>query len=771
MAERPAAARGDSSPTALQTLGFYSRHFLVWLSLALVAYWAWLDHKILIAFEQRSWQLPARIYAAPLEIHRGLRLSPEAFARVLVELGYRAVREPSSPGQFVQHAQEFSIRTRGFVFADGPEAARALTVRFAAGQVGEITEQASHAEIGIARFEPLEIGRINLLQFEDRVLLGARELPPTFIRILLAVEDRRFYRHIGVDWLGIVRALWVNFRAGGIAQGGSTLTQQLIKNLYLERERTLSRKFNETLMALSLERHYSKNEILETYVNEVFLGQDGNRAIHGFGLAAKYYFGRPLNELSIPEAALLVGLVRGPSRYNPTKFPERALARRNVVLGILQEAAVISVAERDAFRALPLGLQTGSATASNRYAGFLDLVRRQLQRDYQVADLQTAGLKVFTTLDIIAQLAAEAAINQVLPSLEHGRTRAAHPLEAAAVITDARTADIKALIGGRNFISGGFNRALDAQRQIGSLIKPFVYLTALAQLPGFNVASQLNDAPRTWSDHGKEWAPKNYDGKYFGAVHAQDALAHSLNLATVDLGFRIGPQAVRKTLNRCGFNGEIPQYPALFLGAMEMSPYDITQLYQVIANDGFRIPLRSVSAVIDSHNQPIKRYALHVERVVDAASVFLVRYLLTRVVEFGTARAVAHDFAEHLPLAGKTGTTNDARDSWFVGFSGEDLAAVWIGRDDNASAGLTGAAGALKVWSEIMKRIGVRPISMDPPPTVEWHWVTADGHALSAPGCAGALWVPLNLDHLPASVESCPEVPTIAAPQPLPFGQ
>jgi penicillin-binding protein 1B len=391
-----------------------------------------------------------------------------------------------------------------------------------------------------------------------------------------------------------------------------------------------------------------------------------------------------------------------------------------------------------------------------RYGAFLDLVKRQLKRDYRQSDLRTAGLKVFTTLDIVVQSAAEVATRRTLEALEKERPRQQGSLQASTIVVDARTADIRAMVGGRDHRGGEFNRALDAHRQIGSLIKPFIYLTALERLPEFNVASRLSDRPGSWpAGDGRTWTPGNYDGKYFGDIAAETALARSLNLATVRLGFQVGIESVRETLKRLGVEGVIPHFPSLFLGALELTPYEVTQLYQVFANDGFRIPLRAIHAVVDSDNEPIRRYGLKVEPVVNAADAFLVRYLLTRVVDGGTARRVASTFPHGLPLAGKTGTTNDARDSWFAGFTGNDLVTTWIGRDDNQPIGLTGASGALRVWLDLVGRLGAVPVEMDLPPEVEWHWLTPDGSALVPAGCQGALRVPVNVNHLPSGSMPC----------------
>ena len=743
------------------TLVFALKHLGIWCLLAVVAYWAWLDHEVIGKFQARRWDLPTRIYAAPLELYVGLTSSPAKVGEMLAALGYRRVREPTGPGQYQPGEQSVNLHSRGFVFWDGAEQPRAVSVRFAGGKVSAITPGDGGAEIGLLRLDPPEIGRIHASSFEDRLLLSVAELPAFFTRALIAVEDRRFEEHIGVDWLGIVRAMWVNLRRGGIQQGGSTLTQQLVKNLFLTRERTVTRKLNEAMMAISIERAYSKREILETYVNEVFLGQDGIRAVHGFGLAAQYYFGRPLSELGVAEQALLIGMIRGPSHYNPYKHPERALARRNDVLLRLQNSGLLTPGQADRLRAVPLALREGTWRGRGRYSAFLDLLRRQLKREYREADLQTAGLKIFTTLDIGVQHAAEKAVLDGIAALERARPASKNKLQAALVISDPQAGDIKALIGDRGGAPGGFNRALDAKRQIGSLMKPFVYLAALAQPTRFNVLSELQDEARTYrSDTGKIWAPKNYDGEYHGPVSMQDALARSLNLATLDLGFKVGIPTVTATLRKFGYKGSMPNYPALFLGAIDMPPYEVAQLYQTIANDGFRSPLRAIRAIVDANNTPLQRYGLKIERVVDAPTAFLTRYLLTQVVERGTARSLAAIMPAALPLAGKTGTSDDARDSWFVGFGSDLLGVAWVGRDDNKPADLTGATGALRIWTETMRAVGISPVNMEPPPNVEWHRLTADGRALSGAGCPGGVLAPVNIEHLPQTVQSCaPQVP------------
>ncbi|MGE3773560.1 MAG: penicillin-binding protein 1B [Gammaproteobacteria bacterium] len=759
-------ADADDTPTrgtlasVLARALFAAKHLAIWCVLVFVAYWAWLDHQVIGKFQRRRWDLPGRIYAAPMELYAGLHATPAQVVEMLGVLGYRRVREPAGAGQFRHEGNRLLVYTRGFVFWDGAEAAQIADIRFTGGRVGAIT-RSEGGEIGVLRFDPPEIGRIHATTFEDRLLLSAAELPAFFTRALIAVEDRRFEEHIGVDWLGILRAMWVNLTRGGIEQGASTLTQQLVKNLFLTRERTLTRKLKEAMMAISIERAYGKREIFETYVNEVFLGQDGNRAIHGFGLAAQFYFGRPLAELGVAEQALLIGMIRGPSLFNPFKHPERALARRNEVLQRLATSGLLTQAQADGLRKAPLVLREGAWRGRAHYAAFLDLLRRQLKREYREEDLQTAGLKIFTTLDVRVQLAAEKAVADGVAALEKARPASKNQLQAALVVADPQSGDIKALIGDRRGAPGGFNRALDAKRQIGSLMKPFVYMTALARPQQFNVLTSLEDEPRTYTTpNGKQWTPQNYDRQFHGPVPLQDALAKSLNLATLDLGFRLGIPAVTSTLRKFGYAGTTPNYPSLFLGAIDMTPYEVAQVYQAIANDGFRSPLRAIRAVVDTHNTPLQRYGLKIEHVVDAPTAFLTRYLLTRVVERGTARSLAATLPDALPLAGKTGTSDDARDSWFVGFGSDLLGVAWVGHDDNKPAGLTGATGALRIWTDTLKASGISPVNMEPPPNVEWHRLTGDGRALAAVTCPGAVTVPLNVDFLPQTVESCAPPPS-----------
>ena len=501
-------------------------------------------------------------------------------------------------------------------------------------------------------------------------------------------------------------------------------------------------------MAISLERLYAKAEILEAYMNEIFLGQDGNRAIHGFGLGSRFFFGKSLRDLSLAESATLVGMVKAPSAYNPRRHRVAAKKRRNLVLNLLFEHGVISRQEYADAKAVDV-VARGRSTIRRRDVGaFIDLVRVQLKRDYRQEDLDSAGLNIYTTLDLRVQQAAQHAASVAVGEVEERKNIDRKSLQTALVVIDPRTAEVKSLLGGRAGSQTGFNRALNARRPIGSLVKPFVYLAALEQTERFNVLSILEDeAVSLTAANGEIWAPKNYDGTYHGKVSLRQALIKSYNLATVNLGLEVGVKTVRRRLQALGLERDLGDFPSLLLGAIDLSPVEVTQLYQGIANDGFKVPLRAIRSVADAQNRTLTRYPPRVEQVIDATTAYLVQYLLTGVVAEGTARAVATALNSRLPLAGKTGTSNDGRDSWFAGFGGNYLAVVWVGRDDNGRTGLTGASGALRIWTDLMRQTGITPFRFGRPEHIQWLWATPTGDAIVAENCSGAKRIPLAVPH------------------------
>ena len=562
--------------------------------------------------------------------------------------------------------------------------------------------------------------------------LSPADVPPLLKAGIKLIEDRRFDDHHGVDVWGVLRALWVDLRARRVVQGGSTLTQQLVKNYFLSDEQSFSRKATEAFMAMRLEAHYSKEEILVAYLNEVYLGQDGSRAIHGFGLGSEYFFAKPLTELDAGELALLVGLVKGPSYYDPRKHADRARARRNLVLQEMANARLIDAAAAERAEAAPITLRSPSGMYVPAY---LDLVRRHLKRDYAEADLAAAGLSVYTSLDPRAQAAAERALTSNLTRLDAAsRLRGAH-LEGAVIVAEPNSGDVVAVVGGRELGSDGFNRALDARRPIGSLVKPAVYLTAI-ETGRYNAATLIEDAPIELKlPDGSVWAPQNFEHEVYGMVPMARALAKSMNLATVKLGLELGLPNVVATLQRLGLESTPALNPSLLLGTVEMSPLEVTQVYTSLANGGFRARLRAVRAVLDEQGHPLKRFKVQLEEAAPSAAVYQLDRMLTLVTTHGTGREAAARLPAETIVAGKTGTSSDTRDSWFAGFTGSYLAVTWVGYDDNRVTGLTGAAGALPVWADTLSRLKSASFQPVPPEQVEDRWIGFGDGLETTPGC------------------------------------
>jgi penicillin-binding protein 1B len=692
-------------------------------------------------FEGKRWALPARVYARPLELFADRQLPPEDLISELTALGYQRTAQPEKPGSFARTGDTIRLTTRVFRFWDGAEPAVPVQAVFQRNRLVSLRHAKSGEPLPVARLDPLLIGSIYPAHHEDRILVRLGDVPPLLIKALIAVEDQRFYAHHGIDPWALGRAIWANLRARTMVQGGSTLTQQLVKNFYLQSERRLWRKLQEALIALLLERHYSKDAILEAYLNEIFLGQEGQRAIHGFGLASQFYFGRPVEEVTLPQIALLISLVRGASYYNPRRYADRALTRRNAVLDTLVARGVIDEAEARTAKAAGLGVIPEAPSGVSPYPAFLDLVRRQLRQDYREQDLMSEGLQVFTTLDPRIQEHGQQVLATRLAQLEQQQGLPTGALQGAMVVTRSQDGEVVALTGGRDPLATGFNRALDAVRPIGSLIKPAIYLTALSRPPDYTLVTPLEDQPLRLQSNGQDWIPQNFDHQYHGAVPLYLALAHSYNLATVRLGLAIGIPQVLETVKRLGITRALDTYPSMLLGTMALPPLEVAQMYQTLASGGFRTPLRAVREVLTATGEPLQRYPLTVEQVADPASVFLLTTALQEVVRQGTGRLLSRSFATAMAVAGKTGTTDDLRDSWFAGFTGDYVAVVWLGRDNNLPTGLTGATGALPVWEELMRRVSIQPLRPSPPPEVEFVWIDPQGRRTDAQ-CPGAMTLP-----------------------------
>ncbi len=741
-----------SSRTAKKSAFFTRLSFLVFLVVCIsaVAIWvAYLDVAVRAKFDGKKWAIPARVYAQPLEIYEGLSLRPEEFEAELKALGYQFVKNVQQAGQVSKQGLSYRLKTRGFVFWDKAENSGVYQVQLN----GRVVAGLSGADNLLLRMEPQEIGSIYPNHGEDRVLVRLADIPPLLGETLIAVEDKDFARHFGLSFKGIARAIFANVKAGGLVQGGSTLTQQLVKNFYLSHDRNLWRKVQEAVMSILLEVHYSKAEILEAYLNEVYLGQSGPRAIHGFGLASQHYFNQSLKSLKPHQIALLVGVVKGASYYNPWRSPERTLKRRNLVLNMMAESGLIDQATLTISLKKPLDVTSASQKQFGDYPAFLDLVKRQLQQDYKAEDLQSEGLRIFTTMSPRVQLQTETSVKRQMQRLNNAVSK---DLQAAAMITSVGSGEILAVVGDRNPRYSGFNRVLDAERQIGSLVKPFVYLTALMQDDKYQLMSMIDDSDFSVTlPNGQEWQPKNYSNESHGTLPLYQALALSYNQSTARLGMELGVSNVIRTLQQAGLQKTVEPLPSVLLGALTLSPFDVSHLYHTLAAEGVYTPLRSIRSVLDANNQPLQRYKLISEPRFSPEHSHLMHYALQAVMRTGTGRSAYASLPTDLSVAGKTGTTNEQRDSWFAGYSGDHLGVVWIGKDDNQPTRLTGSSGALTIWRDIFSGMSTRSIAQTAPETIEYYWMDNQTGLRSAEGCDNAQLVPFIQGSQPEEIADC----------------
>jgi penicillin-binding protein 1B len=728
--------RSNSGRSSARKKVFFKRSVLVpLLSVCLIFFLVYLfvlDQRITQRFEGRIWQLPAHVYARPLELYVGKAISIKQLKFELEYLNYQKVEQlPQRAAQYSHWKNVFEIKTRNFIFWDGKEPAHTIRVTIENNTVTKLIDIYSGQNTDLVRFDAGYLTGIFPSHSQDRVLLRLDDVPDMFVKMLLLVEDRRFFTHWGVDPRSIARAMAVNINAGHTVQGGSTLTQQLVKNLFLNQEKKLIRKINEAFMSLLLEFHYDKTLILETYLNEIYLGQDGRRAIHGFGLASEFYFGKALKELTIDEMALIVGMVKGASYYNPKRNPEHALLRRNIVLDTMQTSGLITARQSEKLSGRPV--VTVKHASSGLYPAFIDAVKLQLQQDYQSEDLSSEGLRVFTTLDPYIQFETEQAIKNTLPALAKNKT-----LQAAAVVVSPLNGDVLAVVGDRKPSYKGFNRAINAQRPIGSLIKPVIYLTALENEADYTLASILDDSEFIYKQAKQaDWQPLNYDKKYHGNVTLYESLLNSYNIPAARTGLDVGLDKVVETLVALGAEKHIDAYPSLALGAVNMSPMEVAEIYQSLSANGFRSPLRSVFAVLDKDKQPLERYSLDVESQVKAEAVALINSALIDVTKYGTAKQLSKNLS--IQVAGKTGTSDDFKDSWFAGFSGDIVAVVWTGYDDNQSTFLTGSSGAMKIWQNMIKEFAYKPYKLPEMSHLSKHWIDGKNGLLTEKSCENAV--------------------------------
>ncbi len=704
-----------------------------------VAILIYLDAQIRHRFEGHRWSLPAKVYARPLELYQGYRFAQGQLDYELKQLGYRFVKTSPRVGQVQRTDQGMVIHSRDFRFADGFQEGQQVALNIQDNTVSALTDEQAQ-EVDLFRLEPQLVGGIYPTHNEDRELLRLNDLPNGFIETLVAVEDRAYFTHHGVSFSGILRAMWANLKAGSIVQGGSTLTQQLVKNFYLTDRQSLLRKAIEAPMALLLNLHYSKEEVLEVYLNEVFLGQSGKRAIHGFGLASKFYFGQPLSELKLHQVALLVGMIKGPSYYNPKRHPERAIKRRNLVLAIVANQGLISEAQKQSYQNMPLDLS--EATKLSSHPAYMDAVRQQLHRHYKASALSNEGLKVFTSLDPWVQYQADQAMVDQLNSINKTHNTI-NSLQGALVVSHRDSGELLALVGDNNGGYAGHNFALDPSRQVGSLLKPVIHMAAL-ESGRYELSSMIDDAPISLAQaDGLLWQPQNYDKKSHGRVPMYETLTRSYNQANVRLGLEVGLESVLTLLEGMGIEQNIPAYPSVLLGAVEMSPWQVNQVYQTIAGGGFYSPIRIVRQVTKANGELLSHFPFEIRQVASNESVYRLDKELEMVAKAGTGAGVYNYLPNDQLVAGKTGTTNDQRDSWFAGYSGEYVATVWLGREDMQPTPLTGASGALKVWGQLVQSLPYRPYTGITPENISYHVTHPQTGAIIPSQCENGVGIPV----------------------------
>jgi 1A family penicillin-binding protein len=659
--------------------------------------------RALSKFERVEARRSTLLYAAPPMLRPGVSVSALDLAGLLGRLGYRESRSAAGPGQFSRTDGAWDINV-----GSGGGGAGRVNLAVSDGRITRLRQNGT--DVQSVALPPELLASAGAGMGENIRPVRLVDVPPMVRTAILAIEDERFYEHGGLDPRGVLRALWANVRKGRVVEGGSTITQQLVKSRLLTPERTLSRKLNEAWLSTALEWRYSKDQILEAYLNEIYLGQVGGSAVRGIGAASRAYFGKEVHQLTLSEAALLAGMIRGPNSYSPTANPDRARERRDVVLTRLRDLGKISEADYRRARREPVKARP---TPGNGLVApyFVDYVRAELERSADMDLADQHGVRVYTTLDPVLQRLAEAAVVKGIDRLETARPRLRRKgpeerLQAALIVLDTTTGQVRALVGGRDYRLSQFNRAVLARRQPGSAFKPFVYLAALTprqEGPRFTAASLIEDAPITVVVDGKPWSPKNYDDHYQGMVTVRRALEGSLNTATVRLAQAVGLGTVVGTARALGVEGDLKPVPALALGVFETTPLDLARAYLPLANGGLAPSGGAVDTVTDDSGRAIWSAGRETRQVIGAPEAFLVTSLLEGVINAGTG-AAARAMGVPGAVAGKTGTTNDGRDAWFVGYSSNLLALVWVGFDDGAPAGLTGAEGALPIWSEFMRQ-------------------------------------------------------------------
>ncbi|RKR71146.1 penicillin-binding protein 1B [Otariodibacter oris] len=708
-------------------------------------YGLYLDGQIRTKMDGQIWQLPAEVYSRIESIRVQDNLTLEQVKLALLDNGYREVSIIATPGDFkINNDGSLILLRRAFSFPDSPEAQRVLRLRFVSERLARIEDLVLLKEIDEFRLDPKLIAMLHSDNDEERLALRLQDYPSLLIDTLILTEDQRFFQHNGISPLSIARALITNYQAGRTVQGASTLTQQLVKNLFLTSEKSIERKVNEALMSVILDARYDKNRILETYLNEIYLGQNGSYQIHGFALASQFYFGRPVQEISLSQMALLVGMAKGASLYNPWRNPELALERRNVVLKILLDHDRISQSDYDFLVKQPLGVNE-KGNVYRQQPAFMHALNLDIKQEIGENRLNTlSGAKIFTTLDRKQQRSAELAVINGVADLENS-SRRVHDLQSAVVVAEYSTGKVRAIVGGVQTQYAGFNRALQSKRQIGSLVKPSIYAIALSHPDLFRLNTPIENQPISIKVDNTLWSPRNYNHQFSGSVMLMDALVRSLNIPTVNIGMKVGLMNVIAKQKEMGWDTTvIPPYPATLLGSYSISPYDVTKSYQVIANKGVKTPLTTIEAIISHQGNMIYRHDMDNEstQVLPPEASIQTLYAMQQVVERGTGRSLQSDFSS-LHLAGKTGTTNNARDTWFVGIDGQNVTTVWLGKDNNSDTHLTGSSGALQIYKEYLKRALPSPLRLPTSDNIQWVGINSYGGW----DCYSSRKIPVWKDH------------------------
>ena len=729
--------------------------FIVFVVLMAI-YGVYLDQKIRSRIDGKVWQLPAAVYGRMVNLEPDMSITKNEMVKLLEATQYRQVSKMTRPGEFTVQANSIEMIRRPFDFPDSKEGQVRARLTFDGDRLDTIENMDNNRQFGFFRLDPRLITMLSSANGEQRLFVARNGFPDLLVDTLLATEDRHFYEHDGISLYSIGRAVLANLTAGRTVQGASTLTQQLVKNLFLSSERSYWRKANEAYMAVLMDARYSKDRILELYMNEVYLGQSGDNEIRGFPLASLYYFGRPVEELSLDQQALLVGMVKGASIYNPWRNPKLALERRNLVLRLLQQQQVIDHELYDMLSARPLGVQPRGGVISPQPA-FMQLVRQELQSKLgdKVKDL--SGVKIFTTFDSVAQDAAEKAAVEGIPALK--KQRKLSDLETAMVVVDRNSGEVRAMVGGAEPQFAGYNRAMQARRSIGSLAKPATYLTALSQPNQYRLNTWIADAPISLRQpNGQVWSPQNDDKQFSGQVMLVDALTRSMNVPTVNLGMSLGLPAIVDTWQKLGVaKDQLHPVPAMILGALNLTPIEVAQAFQTIASGGNRAPLSALRSVIAEDGSVLYQSFPQAERAVPAQAAYMTLWTMQQVVQRGTGRQLGAKYPG-LHLAGKTGTTNNNVDTWFAGIDGREVVITWVGRDNNQPTKLYGASGAMSIYQRYLANQSPVPLNLVAPEDIVDMGVDSSGNFVCGGGMRTLPVWTTNPDSL--CQQSQPEQPT-----------